>query len=117
MLVAWAGGPKAQWLARQESHTVIEHALYSVRSVFGKESNPYGWFVSSHYHNWLQDPFSQGAYSYIAVGGHDARAELAAPIWCNTLFFAGEATDTTGEASTVAGAIQSGMRVAREILQ
>jgi hypothetical protein len=33
-----------------------------------------------------------------------------------TLFFAGEAADTEGEAGTVAGALQSGIRAAREVL-
>jgi monoamine oxidase len=33
----------------------------------------------------------------------------------DTLFFAGEATDTEGEAATVTGALQSGARAAREV--
>ena len=33
-----------------------------------------------------------------------------------TLFFAGEAADCEGEAGTVAGALQSGARAARELL-
>jgi monoamine oxidase len=40
---------------------------------------------------------------------------LASPI-DNTLFFAGEATDTTGHNGTVHGAIASGRRAAKEIL-
>jgi monoamine oxidase len=35
----------------------------------------------------------------------------------DTLFFAGEATDTAGEMGTVAGALQSGLRAARHILE
>jgi monoamine oxidase len=34
----------------------------------------------------------------------------------HTLYFAGEATDTQGEAGTVAGALQSGIRAARELM-
>lgn len=115
MLVAWAGGPKAQWLSKQNTANIVHYALESVISVFGRDCNARERLVSSHFHNWLQDPFTQGAYSYIAVGGINARSELAAPLQ-ETLFFAGEATDTTGEASTVAGALQSGMRAAREVL-
>ncbi len=44
-----------------------------------------------------------------------ARKALAAPVQ-NTLFFAGEAADTQGESGTVAGALQSGMRAARQVL-
>lgn len=116
MLVAWAGGPKAKQLSNQNTANVVHYALESVISVFGEECNARERLISSHYHNWLQDPFSQGTYSYIAVGGQKARAELAAPIQ-DTLFFAGEATDTEGEASTVAGALQSGIRAAREVLR
>ncbi|MGA8493419.1 MAG: FAD-dependent oxidoreductase, partial [Terriglobales bacterium] len=43
------------------------------------------------------------------------RSLLGSPIE-NTLFFAGEATDTTGHNGTVHGAIASGRRAAQEIL-
>ena len=48
------------------------------------------------------------------MGGH-ARHTLAEPL-AATLFFAGEATDTHGEAGTVAGALHSGRRAAHEVL-
>jgi monoamine oxidase len=68
-------------------------------------------------HNWQRDPYSLGAYSYVSVGHNDsARQALATPLE-DTLFFAGEATDTTGEAATVAGALISGSRAAREIIR
>jgi monoamine oxidase len=66
-------------------------------------------------YDWLSDPFSRGAYSYVTVGAKRARNVLARPI-DKTLFFAGEATDTFGQASTVAGALASGQRAAREVL-
>jgi monoamine oxidase len=44
-----------------------------------------------------------------------ARRRLAQPLR-GTLYFAGEATDDQGEAATVAGALQSGVRAAREVL-
>ena len=69
------------------------------------------WYV----HDWQADPFSRGAYSYIRVGGFDAPAVLSRPIE-NTLFFAGEATDTSGHGGTVHGALASGKRVADEVL-
>jgi monoamine oxidase len=66
-------------------------------------------------HDWRRDPFARGAYSYVLVGGEGARETLAGPI-ADTLFFAGEATDTE-EAGTVAGALRSGARAARQILE
>ena len=69
----------------------------------------------AYLHNWQTDPYSLGAYSYIGVGGSNARGTLGAPME-ETLFFAGEATDEN-EAATVGGALQSGARVAREVMK
>jgi hypothetical protein len=49
------------------------------------------------------------------VGGSGAREALARPI-DDTLYFAGEATATGGEAGTVAGALMSGYAAANTIL-
>ena len=62
-------------------------------------------------HDWSRDPFSRGAYSYLAVGGGAARAVLSAPI-DDAVFFAGEATAAGGQAGTVNGALESGERAA-----
>jgi monoamine oxidase len=70
---------------------------------------------AAYFHDWQTNPFSRGAYSYDAVSSDDAQQTLATPVE-NTLFFAGEATDTTGHNGTVHGAIASGRRAAREIL-
>jgi monoamine oxidase len=70
----------------------------------------------AYFHDWQSDPFSRGAYSYGRVGADGAQQVLAAPLE-KTLFFAGEATDTSGHNGTVHGAIASGHRAAREILQ
>jgi monoamine oxidase len=64
-------------------------------------------------HDWSRDPFARGAYSYVAVGGGDARAAFAAPV-DDTLFFAGEATSTNGQGGTVNGALETGERAAAE---
>ena len=69
---------------------------------------------SSLFCDWHADPFARGAYSYAAVGGAEAPMALAQPI-ARTLYFAGEATHPT-QSGTVAGAIETGRRVAREIL-
>ena len=71
--------------------------------------------LASFTHDWNADPFARGAYSYVATGGGDARAGLAAPI-DGTLFFAGEATSTDGGGGTVNGALETGERAADEVL-
>lgn len=115
--VGWSGGPAAMRLARLDEHALIERALRSLatllempRALVGARLD--GWYV----HDWQADPFSRGAYSYIAARGLDAPACLAAPI-ADTIFFAGEATEPPSSAGTVAGAIASGQRAAREILE
>ena len=70
---------------------------------------------AEYIHDWQSDPFSRGAYSYGKVGADGAQEALASPVE-NTLFFAGEATDTGGHNGTVHGAVASGVRAAREIL-
>jgi monoamine oxidase len=67
-------------------------------------------------HRWPLDPWAGGAYSFFPTGSGPAdRRALAAPL-DRRLFFAGEATDTTGQSATVAGAILSGERAAQELL-
>ena len=67
-------------------------------------------------HDWQEDPFSRGGYSYAAVGGMDAAVKLAEPV-LDTLFFAGEATNGDGYNGTVHGSIATGLRAAKELLQ
>ena len=64
-------------------------------------------------HDWTLDPLARGAYSYVGVGGLNARLTLAEPLE-DTLFFAGEATSNDGQGGTVNGAFETGERAARE---
>ena len=111
LMTAWAGGPKAARLAGLPKKALLERAAASLRSVFGRLPR----IEESLAQDWQADPFARGGYSYVLVGGQGARAALARPVR-NTLFFAGEATDAE-EAGTVAGALRSGMRAAKEILR
>jgi monoamine oxidase len=112
LLTAWAGGPKAARLTGSSPKTLLQKALASVEAVFpgGAEKQ----LAASYVADWQADPFARGGYSYVRVGGAGAREQLAEPL-AETLYFAGEATDTD-EAGTVAGALRSGRRAAREVL-
>jgi len=116
LLTAWIAGPKAARLSMYEMPEIVRQALDSLSTVFGGRPPSEFQLEAAYLHNWQTDPFSRGAYSYIAVGGGDARRTLAEPLE-GTLFFAGEATDTEGEAATVTGALQSGARAAREVAE
>jgi len=111
LLTAWAGGPKASRLAGRSPRALLEAALASVRAVFRGADDP----AAAYVQDWQSDRFSRGGYSYVLVGGEGAREALAAPLR-DTLYFAGEATDLE-EAGTVAGALRSGARAAREVLR
>lgn len=114
LLNAWVGGPKAARLSERPLEEIVREATDSVEALFGEA--PKGLELEAAYvHNWMKDPLSRGAYSYVTVGAKDARRTLAAPVQ-GTLFFAGEATDPA-EGGTVTGALHSGARAAREVLE
>jgi monoamine oxidase len=114
LLTAWIGGPQAARLSDSQLPEIVARAMESLSKIFGGRTGSDFQLEAAYLHNWQTDPFARGAYSYVAVGGSSARKDLAAPLE-NTLFFAGEATDTEDEAATVTGALQSGARAAREV--
>jgi monoamine oxidase len=115
LIAAWAAGPRASRLAGAAKPKIISTALGSLGSLFKGQADIESLLVSAWVHDWQSDPYARGAYSYVAVDGLKARKQLAQPL-VDTLFFAGEAADCEGEAGTVAGALQSGQRAAREVL-
>lgn len=115
LFTAWAAGPNAARLAGASEAEIVQHALASVDAVFGKRANARSHLQGAYVHDWQADPFARGAYSYVVAGGSDARKVLSRPLR-DTLFFAGEAADVTGESGTVGGALQSGARAARQVL-
>ena len=115
LVSAWAGGPKAIALAALPPHERIERALTGFAALFGAHEIARAEFERALTHDWSADPFSRGAYSYAAVGGENSRGMLARPVE-RTLFFAGEATSTTGQGGTVNGALETGARAAAELL-
>jgi hypothetical protein len=123
VLTAWAGGPKAARFRGADVGAIVRAAVASIEAIF-PDVAPFARtdddvFAAMHdaayLHDWEADPFARGGYSYVTVGGADARRRLAEPI-AGTLFFAGEAADTEGAASTVEGALRTGARAAREVL-
>jgi monoamine oxidase len=115
LLNAWVGGPRAERLSETTDAWIIQQALESLDVVFGARAHRNLQLEGAYVHNWQRDPYARGAYSYASVGSGNARQTLAEPL-LGTLFFAGEATNTDGEAATVTGALNSGMRAAREVI-
>ncbi|MBW8904092.1 MAG: FAD-dependent oxidoreductase [Betaproteobacteria bacterium] len=112
LLTAWAGGPKAARLSGKRDALLVRAALDSAVAIFGRVAERE--LAAAYAHNWRADPFARGGYSYLRVNGEGAREALAAPL-ARTVFFAGEATESE-EPGTVAGALRSGIRAAREAM-
>lgn len=116
-LTAWSPADSAERLSKLSDQEICQRAIRSLARVLHvplqrcREE-----LVGAYTHNWQTDPYSLGAYSYVASGGSEVQRELSAPL-SGTLFFAGEATNFQGHSGTVHGAIASGYRAAKEILQ
>lgn len=91
----------------------VNHALSVLRKLFGETSVPDP--VASVVTNWGKDPFSYGAYSYVAVGASGEDYDILGRPVENCLFFAGEAT-CKEHPDTVGGAMMSGLREAVRII-
>lgn len=117
VITGWAPFHCAERLSGQSRGFVTNQALKSLSTVLKMSAKDLERLLEgAHFHDWQSDPFSRGAYSYGKVGAVEAEKILSEPL-DDTLFFAGEATDTTGNNGTVHGAIASGKRAAKQILQ
>ena len=114
MITGWSGGPPA--IEMSQSGDAETTVIAELARVFRSRTSTIDAMVESiHTHDWLKDRNFRGAYSYAGVGGAFAARTLARPV-ANVLFFAGEATDS-GSSGTVEGAISSGKRAARQVLE
>jgi monoamine oxidase len=112
-ITGWIAGRKAKTL---EVDLLPEMGLKTLSSVLDRPIEEMRQHLLRwHSHDWQTDPQSLGAYTYVAVGGINASDQLSSPVE-NTLFFAGEHTDTTGHWGTVHGALRSGYRAAQQVL-
>jgi monoamine oxidase len=116
VLTGWVGGTGAEALLAEEPASRLERSLVALSEVFAVPRRELELQLDAWVsHDWRADPFARGAYSYLGVGGSGAPRALARPV-DGTLFFAGEAT-TADQIGTVAGALASGRRAAREVLR
>ena len=121
LITGWAGGPRAAALAirigaRKEGRALLEESLGALSRLYGIATQDlHSRLISWHTHDWQADPYSRGAYSYAPAGALNAAANMTLPV-ADTLYFAGEHTDTTGNWGTVHGALGSGLRAAAQLL-
>ena len=115
-VVAWAGGPRATRARERFGSDLAREAVRGFGAMLGDEQSAIEQLVDVYSHDWRSDPYARGAYSYLRVGGGDARSELGRSV-DGRLFFAGEAVAGEGQGGTVNGAIVTGLRAAREMLE
>lgn len=136
VLVGWVGGPRAERLlprrdadqvvstsnaeggktTQVESNSpIVNEAITSLMHIFNLSPDAIrSQLQAAYFHDWRDDAYARGAYSYVPVDGLKAQELLSQPL-NNKLFFAGEAT-AVGHVGTVHGAIKSGQRAAKEII-
>lgn len=115
-LTAWMGGPNSGRLTGMEQAQLRETVCRALSHTFDlAEERIAALLLECHSHDWQADPFSLGAYSYLPAGASAAPEQMSVPVE-NTLYFAGEHTDTTGHWGTVHAAMRSGLRAAQQIL-
>ena len=116
-LTGWVGGPRASALEGKSPAQLGSDACAALAKVFALDQHLVrSALVATYSHDWAADPFARGAYSYVPAGAVDASYAMAQP-QADTLFFAGEHTDITGNWGTVHAAIRSGLRAAAQILK
>ena len=117
LITAWAGGPKAEGLAKLPEKELVRLALETLSKILSKPVDELRRELQAHYyHDWLHDPFCRGAYSYISVDGVGPASRFSEPIE-ETLYFAGEATQMKSTRATVDGAMATGLEAAQKILR
>jgi monoamine oxidase len=111
MMTGWIAGRK---LTELRTPNLAEAGLTTLSKILGTDARRR--LLHQHHHDWQNDAHSLGAYTYVPRGAIHASDELSLPVE-STLFFAGEHTDTSGHWGTVHGALRSGYRAAKQLLE
>lgn len=112
-LVGFNAADPAVEIERLSDRDTAAAAHDSLRAMFG---SGFPAPVAAQVTRWGQDRFSEGSYSFNAVGSTPAtRQALAGADWDGQLWFAGEAA-STDHFGTVHGALLSGQHIASQLL-
>jgi len=112
-LTGWVAGRRADQLNLAE---LPETGLAALAGLLGSDLPELRkHLLRWHQHDWKNDVYSLGSYTYVPRGAIHASDELSVPVE-KTLFFAGEHTDTSGHWGTVHGALRSAYRAADQVM-
>lgn len=116
-ITGWIGGPRAEQLANLTAVSLGEMACDSLARIFSVPAEDVrDGLLGTYSHDWQRDGLTFGSYSYVPARALDACSKMTLPAE-NTLYFAGEHSDTTGHWGTVHAALRSGIRAAQQVLQ
>lgn len=113
VLTGLVGGMQALAFNQLPEEVILIRAQEELCRLFRSEA-PHKTFMKGKVVSWINDPWTQGGYTYVPTGAYGVREILAKPI-DGVLFFAGEATVFESNPATVHGAIGTGLRAAREV--
>jgi monoamine oxidase len=114
IITGWAAWQCAERL-ESDSLPIATRAVESLSKLLGVGTDEIeGQLRDVHFHDWQADPYSRGAYSYVKAGAATAPEILSRPV-DETLFFAGEAADVSGNNGTVHAAISSARRAVAQL--
>jgi monoamine oxidase len=116
VLTGWSAGRHATALEGLSEEKIMKAALTSLSEIFGVavsflEEQLEGWQVA----NWLNDPYSNGGYSYEVVNGATFKKILKSPLE-ERIFFAGEGLFEGPEIGTVNAALVLGRDTAQQMV-
>lgn len=117
LLTGWLGGPDAVEYATKTDEELLELALQSLSGIFKLPVTEIREQLLLHeIFSWYNHPLAKGGYSYTTLHSAQAKKILAEPVY-DTIYFAGEAISSGESQGTVEAALESGMEVAKKLVQ
>jgi monoamine oxidase len=116
LLTGWVGGKSANELASNDNNAILETAIQSLAAIFVLTYDEVKSQLLSHkIFDWVNDPFSHGAYSFEVVEGRKLKEIMREPEE-DTIYFAGEGYHAGENSGTVEAGLSEGFRVVRDIV-
>ena len=130
VLSAYINGEDAIGIRNKSDEEVLRDICLDLGEMFPNERRPFLDLVTKNLDGtykifrkqWADDPFSKGGLSYLRIADKSnpvdvamARSILADPLLTPPLYWAGEATSTDTQPSSMHGAHLSGLRAAKQV--
>ena len=112
LCMLWTGGDLSRDLENTGIEAAVDYGLSQVKAMLGAGIEKE--FVNGNFTRWGQDPWTLGSYATKQPGAPGTRTALRAPV-ADRLFFAGDQCHEL-LASTVAGAYESGIETAHQVI-